>query len=344
MDIRNRKELRREAYDAVAHNPGNPRLALLVYVAVSLTGSLAIAMVRTILAGRIANTGGLQNLGLQAILSTVQNTVPLVWAIVMMGLDLGRQSVCLRMIRRQAVEPRSLLAGFPKLGGLCRAAIFQGALYTLLLILALNIGSVIFMATPMAKDFIALWVEFGLDTEALYEALYNDPEFLRQMFTAMLPVWPIVGILFLAVAIPVFYRYRMTNYCLLDDPRNGALKAMGQSISMTRGKRIALFKLDLSFWWFYLGLALCGVVMYGDVLLELMGVTLPWDPTVGYYVFYVAALVLEALLFYFSLNRVQTTYAAAYEALRPKTQPAQGGVVLGNIFDLAREQMGRGGK
>lgn len=339
MDIRNRKALRREADAAVAANTGDPRLALLVYVAVSLLGSLAIAILRTILGNRIATTGGLQNLGLQAMLTTIQTAAPLIWAIAMMGLDLGRQSVCLNMVRRRRVEPRSLLAGFPKLGGLIRAGFLQGALYLLILILAVNVGSIIFMATPLAQDLYAIVAEIAMDSEALYEALYNDPEFLNQVFSAMLPVYPIVAVLFLIVAVPVFYRYRMTNYCLLDQPRNSALVAMGESISITKGSRWALVKLDLSFWWFYLGLTLCGVVMYGDVLLEMVGIVLPWNPTVNYYVFYVAALVLEGLLYYFSLNRIQTTYAAAYEALRPKMQTAPtGGVVLGNIFDLARDR------
>ena len=56
MDIRNRKALRREADAAVAANTGDPRLTLLVYVAVSLVGSLAIAILRTVLGNRIATT------------------------------------------------------------------------------------------------------------------------------------------------------------------------------------------------------------------------------------------------------------------------------------------------
>ena len=340
MDIRNRKDLRREADAAVAANSGNPRQTLLVYLAVTLIGGLLITILGTILDGRIANTGGLQNLGQQAILSTIQTAAPLIWGIALMGLELGRQRICMRMIRRQSVEPRDLTAGFPKLGGLIRAGLLQGGLYLLLLILAVNLGTVIFMATPLPGNLYAIVADIALDSEALYEALYNDPEFLNQVFSAMLPAYPIVLVLFMIVATPVFYRYRMTNYCLLDSSRNGALAAMGESIRMTKGSRFALFKLDLSFWWFYLGQLVCAVVIYGDVLLEMMGVTLPWNSTVNYYVFYVVALVMEFVLYYITLNQVQTTYAAAYEALKPKAQAAQGGVVLGNIFDLAREQKG----
>ena len=252
MDIRNRKALRREADAAVAANPGNPRQALLVYLAVTLIGGLLITMLGTVLDSRIANTGGLQNLGQQAILSTIQAAVPVIWGIVLMGLELGRQRTCMNIIRRQCVEPRSMLAGFPKLGGLIRAGLLQGALYLLLLILAINVGTVIFMATPLADSLYAMAVDLTLDSEALYEAFYNDPALLNQLFIAMLPAYPISLLLFMVVAAPVFYRYCMTNYCLLDSTSNGALAAMGQSARMTKGSRFALFQLDLSFWWFYL--------------------------------------------------------------------------------------------
>ena len=336
MDIRNRKALRREADAAVAANTGDPRLTLLVYVAVSLVGSLAIAILRTVLGNRIATTGGLQNLGLQATLSTIQTAAPLIWAIAMMGLDLGRQSVCLNMVRRRSVEPRSLLAGFPKLGGLIRAGFLQGALYLLILILAVNIGSIIFMATPLAQDLYAIVAEIALDSEALYEALYNDPEFLNQVFSAMLPVYPIVAVLFLIVAIPVFYRYRMTNYCLLDQPRNSALVAMGESISMTKGNRWALVKLDLSFWWFYALEILISLIAYGDMLLPLVGISFPWPDTISFYLFYVLSLGLQVAVYHYFLNRINVTYAIAYEILKPET-PEPTKVALGNIFDLAKD-------
>ena len=48
-------------------------------------------------------------------------------------------------------------------------------------------------------------------------------------------------------------------------------------------------------------------------------------------------LLVQGLLNFFFLNRVETTYATAYDALRPRPQESQGGAVLGNIFDLARD-------
>ena len=338
MDIRNRKGLRRAAADAVASNPGDPRYTLLVYVAVTALSSLLVAVLVTMLDQKIAGTGGLQYLSQQATLTTIRTAAPMILSLVLLALDLGRRAVSLKMARRIAVEPKDLLLGFPRFAALLRAMFLQGALYLLVLILAVNVGSIIFMLTPLSKDLYAIVMDLSMSSEELYEALYNDPAFLEQVFRAMLPAYPIALGLFLLVATPLFYRFRMTHFCLVDGYRKGALMSMGESLRMTKGKGFALFKLDLGFWWFYLGQLACSAILYGDVFLPKLGVELPWSTTASYFIFYIAGLIAETVLYYFTLNKVQTTYALAYESLRPQPQPSQGGVVLGNIFDLAREQ------
>ena len=338
MDIRNRKGLRRAAADAVAANTGDPRYTLLIYIAVTALSGLFVTALTMMLDQKIAGTGGLQNLGSQATLSTIRSAAPLMLSLALLGLDLGRRAVALKIARRQSVETKDLLLGFPHFGAMLRAMFLHGALYLLLVIVAVNVGSIIFLATPLAKDLYAIVLDLSMSTDELYNALYNDPAFLEQVFRALLPAYPIALAIFALAAAPIFYRFRMTNFCLLEGYRKGALAATVESFRMTRGKGFALFKLDLSYWWFYLGQMVCAAVMYGDQILPGMGISLPWNETVSYFVFYIAALALEAVLYWFTLNNVQTTYAMAYEALRPQPQPTQGGVVLGNIFDLARDQ------
>lgn len=337
MDIRNRKGLRRAAADALAANPGDPRYTLLIYVAVTALSGLLVSVLGTMLDQKIAGTGGLQMLSQQATLSTIRTAAPMLLSLALLGLDLGRRAVAVKMARRQSVEPKDLLLGYPHFGALLRAMFLQGVVYVLILIVAVNVGTIIFMLTPLSRDLLTILVDLSMSTEELYEALYNDPAFLNQVFSAMFPAYPIALGIFALAAAPIYYRLRMTNYCLLEGYRKGALMAMGESIRMTKGKALSLFKLDLSFWWFYLGQMVCAAVMYGDVILPKLGVTLPWSQTANFYVFYIAALVLEAVLYWFTLNGVQTTYAVAYDAIRPRPQPTQGGVVLGNIFDLARD-------
>lgn len=337
MNIQDRRGLRGRAGQALAANPGDPRLTVIVYVAIMAVSSLVVSALSLALRDRISQTGGLADLGLRGMLSTIQTVLPLVQAVLLVCLELGYQQASLDVIRHRAVSPRTLTVGFHRFGPLLRAVLLQGVLYFLLAMASIYAASFIFMLTPLSADFFALMEPMLTDPQALYDALYTDAAFQNQAIGAMLPVFPIFLVIFLVIAAPFFYQYRMTNFCLLDDPRRGALAAMGESARMMKGNRVALLKLDLGFWWFYLGQAAASVILYGDVLLRLMGVTLPWSSTVSYYVFLIASLVVEGALFCLCLNRVQTTYAAAYEALRPKPQPTQGGVVLGNIFDLAKD-------
>ena len=337
MDIRNRKVLRREAAAALADNPGDPRQTVVVYVAVTALLSLLSSVIVSIADNRIAGTGGLGNMGLRSILTTVRQVVPMAASLIMLGLELGYWGTSLEMARRRSVGPRSLLMGFPRFGALLRMMFLQGLLYLLLLIAAVNVGSIIFMATPLSREFYALVIPLATDTQAMYDTLYNDPDFMSRVAGSMAAVFPIVAVLFLAISAPVFYRFRLTRFCLLDDRTMGAMAAMAQSARITKGNRMALLKLDLSFWWFYLGQALCMALVYGNPILRLLDLSLPWSAEVNSYVFYVAYLVVEATLYILALNRVQTTYAAAYDTLRPRPRSTQGGVVLGNIFDLAKK-------
>lgn len=337
MDLKNRRAVRSVAAHALADNPGNPRLTVIVYAAIAALSALAVSALTTVLDNRIATTGGLSNLGLRSVLSTIRSVVPMVHTLAFLCVQLGYQSAALRMARRRAVEPRTLLDGFRCFGPLLRAFLLQNGLYLLLCIAASYAASFLYLATPLASDFFELLAPLMSDPEALSNALYADAAFQARAIAALWPVVPIALVIFLAVAAPFMYQYRMVNFCLLDNPRRGALASMRESAQMMKGHRLDLLKLDFGFWWYYLALGLASVVCYGDVLLPLLGVSLPWSGTVSYYVFYIAYLVIQSLMYYFFLNRVETTYATVYEKLRPKYQPNQGGAVLGNIFDLARD-------
>lgn len=337
MDIRDRRGLRDRAGQALAANSGNPRLTAAVYVLIVSLSALVVSILSTVLRDRISQTGGLADLGLRSILSTIRTVLPLAQALVYICLELGYQKASLDVIRRRAVSPRTLTSGFRRFGPLLRAVLLQGGLYFLLAMGAGYIASYLFLLTPLSAGFFSLIQPMLTDPQALYDALYTDLEFQNQAFGAMLPVIPIALAVFALLAAPFFYRYRMTNYCLLEEPRRGALAAMTESSRMMKGSRVALLKLDVGFWWFYLGQLLVTAILYGDMILPALGVTLPWSETVSYYVFYVASLLLQGVLYYLFLNRVQTTYAAAYEALRPQPRQSTGGVVLGNIFDLAKD-------
>jgi uncharacterized membrane protein len=64
------------------------------------------------------------------------------------------------------------------------------------------------------------------------------------------------------ILVPRFYQHRLTGYFIMEDSPSGGFQAVLQSTALMRGNRRKLAKLDLRFWWFYLGeLAVTGISM-----------------------------------------------------------------------------------
>ena len=80
-------------------------------------------------------------------------------------------------------------------------------------------------------------------------------------------------------------------------------------------------------------LMLASVVCYGDWVLPLLGMALPLPTTASYFLFFILFLALQLGIFLLFRNKVEVSYALAYESLLPE-KPQEGGVVLGNIFDM----------
>ena len=335
MDIHTRKGLRGKAADALAANSGDPRYTLLVYAAVLAFSGLFLALLTTLLDLRIANTGGLQMLSQQATLSTIRTAAPVILILALLGLELGRLTVALRLIRRQAVEPRNLLMGFSRFGAMLRVLTLGYIIFRLVYRLCVFPATLIYLLSPLSGDFLQQLLPFIMENPTV-DGLLNNPEYLELLNTFSAEVVPFTIALAAIAMVPISYPFRMAPYCLLDNRQPGAIASLLASKRMTKGRRGALFLLDLSFWWFYLGLAICGCVAFGQPIAQALGISLPWEAAIANLVFNAIGIVLAGLLICFKLNKIQTAYAAYYEAIRPRTEPTQGGVVLGNIFDLAK--------
>ena len=334
MDLKNRKAVRTAAAQAVLNNPGNPKAVAGVYVATIVGICLLCSLMSLFLDHRIDQTGGLANMGLRSILSTVSSVLTMVQTLALMFIQLGYQKAALEMARHRPVQPRTMVVGVSCFGAFLRATILQYGLYTLLSILAMYAAAFVFMSTPLSRSFYDLMTPMLSDPNALSTAMSADSALFPQMAATLMPAIPIFLIFMGLLCIPFFYGYRMVNYCILNG--RGARASMRESSRMMKGHRLELLKMDLSFWWFYLAHGLSTVILYGDVLLGMVGVVLPWSANVTYYLFYVLSLLVEGAVYYCFLNRVETTYTTVYNILRPKDPPTQG-VVLGNIFDLAKD-------
>ena len=82
---------------------------------------------------------------------------------------------------------------------------------------------------------------------------------------------------------------------------------------------------------------LANVVCYGDILIVMLGVELPFSEDVSYFLFYGVHLVLVFGIYYYFRNKVGVIYALAYDSLKPKEAPTSG-VVLGNIFQMQEDE------
>ena len=336
MDLQNRRAIRNTAAENLAATPGNPNNTALIYAGGTAALSLLTTIVTELVGLQIDGTGGLGNMGLRSILATVQYILPLVQSVIVLCAGFGYSAAVLRMARRQETSPGTLLDGFRYFGPLVRSVLLRSVIYIALGIGTMYLAAQIFVMTPLSGDFWEIMMPVVSSTTVLDSSIVLDDATLTAASSAMLPMIPIFLVLFLAVATPIFYQYRMTSYALLDDPRKGAIAAMRASSAMMKGSRFKLFKLDLGFWWFYGLELLIGLLAYGDMLLPMVGVSFPWSGTVSYYLFYVVSLALQVGLYYLFLNRVHVTYATVYEGLKPEPQQPKK-VVLGNIFDLAKD-------
>ena len=113
----------------------------------------------------------------------------------------------------------------------------------------------------------------------------------------------------LAVVLFLFYRYRLFYFLLNDhsDQRSGFL--MGLSAGITKGFRVSMLRLDLSYWWYYTLVFLASLIPNADLFLGLAGVTTtPWL-TAG---LYIAGSLVMAAAYLLGRNRVQFAWTAAY--------------------------------
>lgn len=307
----------------------DPKKVVLVYSAIVALSALAVNVVQFILDSQISKTGGLQNIGTRSALSTLSSVLPLVQTLVLMCLGLGYTAAVLRLARRQYASEKTLKAGFERFWLLLRARLLQALIYGLLSYVAMAI----FMLSPFSSRLSSLALSLSAAGAITPEALLNNTALLASAYEALMPMMVIYCILLVIVVWAVSYRFRLVDYLLIDQPQLGALSALRTSRQKMKGHIKELFKLDISFWWYYLLRALSAGLIYLDMVLAILGVQLPLSSTASFFGVILAYLGSDFALNYFFLNRVEMAYALFYDILNPQ-QPPQEGAVLGNIFQM----------
>ena len=332
MNIRNVRELKTFAAQRLSHAQNEKRIAA-IYAGLILGMAALVTVVNFVLGLQIDNFGGLGNMGTRTILSSVQSMTPIAQSLVTMCLDVGYLAAMLRIARGQYVSPQTLRLGFDRFWVLLRCTLVKSLIYFAIAMVSVYLGIMIYMMTPLSDAAVEVIMPLLSETSLLNSGFVVDDATYAQLTGAMVPAFVICGVIFCAAAAPVMYSYRMANYVIIDRPGMGAMAALRESKKMMKGNRIALLRMDLSFWWYYVVTFAATIVCYGDLILPMLGETLPLSADVGYFVFLVLYLALMFGIYYFLRNRVETAYGLAYDAVKPQ-EKQDGGVVLGNIFNM----------
>lgn len=309
----------------------DPQKVILGYAGITVLLSALLTVASGLLSNQIEGTGGLANFGIRSILSTAQSILPILQTLILMCLDFGYFHAILRLSRGQYADHTDLKVGFRRFGAIARLTLWRYFLIFGITMLLFYLSMQIFILTPWADPLLDLLTPLVSEAGADAAALLDDAA-MNQAYRAMIPMLILYGILCCVVLIPILFRFRMATYVLLDDPSGRAFAALKTSGRLMKRNCFRLFKLDLSFWWYYLLLLLANALAYGDMILPMLGVVLPFNDTIAYYLFLFLYLVILFAIYYFLRNPVEVAYAKAYDAIRDK--PVDNGIVLGNIFDM----------
>lgn len=324
MEIQNCRGLKDAARNSLMLASDSPKKLILLHLGVTLLLSLLLSIVDYLLELQIGATGGLGGLGIRSFMTTVRMLLRLSQTIFLPFWQMGYLFLTLKLSREEAVNFGTLLEGFRRFGLVLRYHILMGILLFGIMLAASYLAGILFLLSPFSAP---LMEQFGalLSDEALLE----NPaamelalsEITATQSTPILILFGAVGLVFL---IPFFFRYRLAGFVLMDAPGDGAIRALRASRKLMRHHWVDMFKLDLSFWWFYLLEGLVVFVSYGDFFLSLSGISLKLSSNALYFLFLVVSMACQLALYWWRKNEVSVTYAHAYAALRQshETTPA----------------------
>lgn len=298
----------------------NPKKIILIHTGVVLLLSLLLMLADYLLEQQISTTGGLGGIGMRSALETARSVLQLVQSALLPFWQMGYLFYTLKVAQGNDVGTAGLTEGFRRFGPILRLKLLMAGILFLVFSVSLHFSTTIFLLTPWSDPFLKV-----LDPTL---TATPDPDTIMELYNSI-PTASIVAVTviflvaFLALFIPVYYRYRMADLWLMDHPGNSALAALHNSRKMMRGNCIAVFKIDLRFWWFFVLDLLVTFLCYGDMILSTLGVTLPISSDAAFYLFFFLYLFAQLGLYYWRQNEISVTYAHLYESLKPTKEDTQ---------------------
>ena len=232
-----------------------------------------------------------------------------IYLIVLLGLDVGYSLISTLLERGMETTA----------GGFGALRFLKG--YNSWFVVAPLVVQLVAMLWNAGYNFWALKTARGEEagTDALYEGfhLFTKVVWLTVLEAVFIFLW---SLLFIIPGIIAAYRYRLAIYVLLDDQDLTASEAINVSKRLTSGHKLELFILDLSFWWYYLLIALASSFTLAENFSTLLGEyeagVFPHLTTWQTFLAYLGSELVVMVVYWFFLPYVQTTYAHAYLYLR----------------------------
>ena len=304
------QELKQQGENSLRRAAFDPKRLLFIHVGVMMAASLLLTVADYILQLQIGTTGGLSGIATRSLLSTTATVLQLMYLVLTPFWQAGYFTVSLAIARGEQADTDSLFSGLRRFGPIARLYLLQGLLLGALFMASNYISNFLYMLTPWGRDLMGQLTEILEQTGGV-----PSEEALASVAGHGVPMLILGGVVFLVIAIPTFYRMRLSLYRIMDG-QTKALRALLESVKLTKGRWFSLVKLDFSFWWFYAAEVAIGLLGYADILLELAGYSLPWSDALRFFVPYGAYLLLFFGFQLWQKNRVAVTYAHAYELLR----------------------------
>lgn len=312
----NIRELKSRGAALAAANRDSARTLVLLYCGVIAALTLGSSGLNLYLNEQISGTGGLDGLGLRSMLQTVQELLTYVNLIFDPFWSAGFLAAMIAMVRGGTPDRSHMTAGLSRFGKILAYIAVQFLLAVALLVASVYVGTTIYSVSPMGAEYERVLGPLLMDPNVVtpegvvnWELLPVDL-LLRYTMPIMLVCMAVFALLYILLS----YRFRLAVYLILT--RNeGAVRAHFLSAQLMRGHKWQMLRLDLSWWWYYLLLGAASVVAYLDMMLEMLEIPLPMDPTVMFFVTLGAYCVLFTAICLWKKCQVDASYALVFESI-----------------------------
>lgn len=256
--------LKHAGKDALERAGRKPRQLVTIYALVAAGAALLCSALGWILTWQMDTATGLSGLGTRATLLAVQVVVSILLAVASPMWDAGYAVSMLDVYRGKETGPRRLLWGFAHWKKLLICGFFLLIQMFVLGYLAVILAEVVYIMSPMSAS---------LDPSALQTAMIAED--VAAMYGLMRPLVIFAVVAVLAVAAYLLFRYQLVYYVMEDCPDIPGWRLLGASALLIRGEKGQYLRLYLSYWWYFLLYIAVSAVPYLDMLLGLVGVSLP---------------------------------------------------------------------